>query len=215
MIYLYGVIEPGASAPETTGLDGQPLEVVPAGQVAGLTSRHEGSAFTPAPEALWAHDRVLEAAMGCGPVLPARFASTFPDPGGLVESLQREGADLRRRLDDVRGCVELAVRLLLPASDCSLPGDGRGYLNARLLQRQESRRAIEQTLEPLSKHAVKSHRSPIGGDSGTLSASYLVRVGEVEDFAERVRRLSEHHAELSLSCTGPWPPYSFVGQAAG
>ncbi len=152
--------------------------------------------------------------MSGGPVLPARFASTFPDPGALALALGREEADLRRQLEEVRGCVELAVRLSLPTSDRPEPRDGREYLTARLVQRHESRTAVEQTLEPLAEHAVRSRRGAMNEDSGALTASYLVRAGEVEEFAERVRRLAERHAEFSLSCTGPWPPYSFVGGEA-
>jgi hypothetical protein len=214
MIYLYAVTEPGVPAPDAPGLDDQPLEVVGGGQVAALVSRHERGAFEPDPDTLWRHDQVVERAMDNGTVLPARFASTFADIAALTDTLEREEADLRRALDGVRGCVELAVRVSLPASDRPTPRDGRAYVATKLLGHQESRFVAEQALEPLAEHAVRSRRGALGGDSSTLSASYLVRADEVSSFAERVRQLAQDNSELSLSCTGPWPPYSFVGEEA-
>ena len=111
MIYLYAVVEPGAEAPDAPGLDDQPLDVVGAGEVAALISTHEQRSFDPDPDALWRHDSVVEHAMASGPVLPARFSSTFADADALTEALQRDQAELRQALDDVRGCVELAVRV--------------------------------------------------------------------------------------------------------
>jgi hypothetical protein len=214
VIYLYAITEPGAPVPEGRGLDDQPLEVIETGALAALVSRHEQSTVDPDPEALWGHDRVVERAMSNGPVLPARFASTFADAADLRDALERDQADLRRQLDGVRGCVELAIRLSLPAPEAPAPRDGREYLTARLLQRQEARSAVEQTLEPLAEHAVRYQRRAVGGDPSTLTASYLVKACEVDEFAARVRELAARHSEFSLSCTGPWPPYSFVGEEA-
>jgi Gas vesicle synthesis protein GvpL/GvpF len=210
VIYLYGIAETGARSPDVAGLEDEPVSVLDAGPVAGLVSRHERAAVDPEPEALWSHDRVLENAMEHGPVLPARFGSTFADTDALIALLEREGPRLSGQLERVRGCVELAVRLSLPLADRPEPQTGGEYLKARLAQRDESRAAVEMALEPLAEHAVLSQRNP-ASDTTTLTASYLVRATEVDRFAEEVRELASRHSELSLSCTGPWPPYSFVG----
>jgi Gas vesicle synthesis protein GvpL/GvpF len=212
MIYLYAITEPSTPAPAGPGLDDQPLEVLRAGELAALVSRHDRGGFEPDPENLWCHDRVVERAMRDGAVLPARFASTFPDAEALTDALRRDQAELRAAMDGVRGCVELAVRVSLPAPDRPAPRDGREYVATKLRSDQASRLAAEETLEPLAAHAVRSRRGAPAGDSGTLTASYLVRAGDVPRFTERVRQLAQANAELSLSCTGPWPPYSFVGQ---
>jgi hypothetical protein len=214
VIYLYAITEPSAPAPAGPGLDDQPLELVRAGELAALVSRHDRSAFEPEPDTLWSHDRVVERAMGEGAVLPARFASTFPDAEALTDALRRDETELRRALDGVRGCVELAVRVSLPPSNHPAPRDGREYMAARLLRDQESRFAVERTLEPLAAHAVRSQAGAAAGDPSTLTASYLVRTDDVPRFAERVRQLAQANEGLSLSCTGPWPPYSFAGQEA-
>jgi hypothetical protein len=47
-----------------------------------------------------------------------------------------------------------------------------------------------------------------------VSESYLVSRDAVEPFVAQVKLLQSHNRELPLSCTGPWGPYSFVGEVA-
>jgi hypothetical protein len=51
-------------------------------------------------------------------------------------------------------------------------------------------------------------------EENLLRASYLVRANDVDRFADRVRELQRGDGGLALSCTGPWAPYSFVGETA-
>jgi hypothetical protein len=32
----------------------------------------------------------------------------------------------------------------------------------------------------------------------------------VEEFRDAVRELEQRHPDVTLVCTGPWPPYSFA-----
>jgi hypothetical protein len=43
-----------------------------------------------------------------------------------------------------------------------------------------------------------------------LRAAYLVDRAAVDGFVAAVRELQHEHRELSILCTGPWPPYSFA-----
>lgn len=211
MIYLYAITEPDVGAPDCPGLEDQALGHVGAADVGGLYSEHSTTTIPPEPEAAWRHERVLEAAMRLGPVLPARFGTTFADLPALVAALEREHASFRGALERVRGCVELAVRVALPPDQASPSESGREYLRAKLARRQEREAAAERTLVPLSSHAVLSQTPSLESDPGTLRASYLVRADEVPRFAEAVQALAQSNSELALSCTGPWAPYSFVG----
>jgi Gas vesicle synthesis protein GvpL/GvpF len=138
-------------------------------------------------EEMLAHERVVEDLMRERAVLPARFGTTLADEDALAELLARDGDTFRRLLGRVRGCVELSVRV-----------------------RGEPARAAE-LVRPLEGLARDTRLAP-GGDS--LSAAYLVPVGDVRAFAEEVRRpQQDSDPDLDLSLTGPWPPYSFVGDA--
>jgi hypothetical protein len=163
---------------------------------------------------LWHHDQVVEAAMASGPVLPARFGTTFANASELDSALEHNEARLRRQLERLRGCVELAVRVSVPASRTASPSDGQAYVRAQLARRRRRQALIDQAIVPLARHAVRSHTPGRDSDTTTLTASFLVRLGQVDEFADRVRRLAEHHSELAFSCTGPWPPYSFAEEDA-
>lgn len=210
MIYLYAIAEADAELPEGVGLDDEPLDLVTAGAIAGVCSRHACSAFDPEPAALWRHDQVVEAAMSSGAVLPARFGTTFGDADALRAALERDSGRLRHALEDVRGCVELAVRVSLPVPALASPRSGQEYVHGELTRRRERRAAADRTLVPLEAHSVRSRTGRAEQDN--LTASYLVRADAVDAFAEQVRALARRHSELALSCTGPWPPYSFVGE---
>ncbi len=114
MIYLYAITEPSVDVPASPGLEDQPLRLTSTAEVGGLYSEHDGAKFDPTPDALWHHDEIIEAAMAQGPVLPARFGTTFADASALRAALGRDGARLQRQLERVRGCVELAVRVAAP-----------------------------------------------------------------------------------------------------
>jgi nucleoid-associated protein YgaU len=141
-------------------------------------------------------------------VLPFRFGTTLPDRAAAEALLQKDGEQFRRQLAELRGRVELAVRVALPPEETAqASADGAGYLAARA----RAERAREQLLAPLESAALASAKREAGAAS-VVSASYLVRRDEVDQFTSLVRELQEHHPELALSCTGPWAPYSFVGE---
>jgi Gas vesicle synthesis protein GvpL/GvpF len=209
MIYLYAIVEPTASPPDCRGLDDAPLALLH-GAATALYSEHSHLECRPEPDALWRHELVVERAMGNGAVLPARFGTTFVDTDALTDALARAASRLLGQLERVRGCVELAVRLGLPASSGPEPHDGGAYLHAKLARRRERHAAAEATLTPLSRLAVDTRRHEGSSDSAVMTASYLVAEHGVDRFADEVRRLARRNDGLLLSCTGPWAPYSFA-----
>lgn len=210
MIYLYAITEPPASDPEWRGLEDQQVRMLRSDQLAAIYSAHEALDPSPAPQMLWRHDEVVEAAMRCGATLPVRFGTTLADTDDLAEVLSREGTALRRALEAVRGCVELAVRVRLPNPSDPVPQDGREYVHSRLSRRRQRAAVVDQTLAPLAQIAMRARHQPNSLKSEELTASYLIREQDVARFADEVRVLQQRNPELSLSCTGPWAPYSFT-----
>lgn len=212
MIYLYAITEPLAQAPRCAGLGDAEVLVSHASGVAGLYSKHDLGDVRPEPEALWRHEQVVEAAMQAGSTLPVRFGTTFADEGALESSLHREGERLSRRLDGVRGCVELAVRVGLaepPAPDQPAEG-GRAYVEAKLDRLRRQQAIVRDTLRPLAELAVQARHADTASEDDVVCASYLVRSDQVRRFSESVTQLAKRSPQLWLSCTGPWPPYSFA-----
>lgn len=214
MIYLYALTDPAVPAPASNGIADLPVRALRTAHVTALYSLSPAGELNPDPQSLWRHDQVVEAAMRDGPALPVRFGTMFEDADALGAVLEREGEGLRRQLDRVRGCVELAVRVQLPDAPQPRPKRGQEYVSAKLERRLERRSAAERVLAPLAALAVNTRSDAEQGDDDVIRASCLVRTEHVESFVSAVRESQRENNDLLLTCTGPWAPYSFAAAEA-
>jgi len=216
-LYVYAVTDsfPG-TAP--TGLHGAPLRAIECGPVLAVVSEH-AVAPDPGEGLLWEHERVVEELMEAATILPMRFGTTVEGPEALIAMLEPRRQELSALLERVRGAVELSVRAELPSVtepvDLEPPppgpsGPGTAYLLERAGRRRRGEEAAELIHRPLAALARRSMRRPSGGDPRAFKAAYLVDEGTVEAFGVRVDRLNATLGDIKVSCTGPWPPYSFV-----
>ena len=166
-------------------------------------------------DALWRHERQVEELMRERAVLPLRYGTVLPGEPELLRALEERAAEFAELLDLVRGRVELALRVLDDGSPAKEPAgkrrSGRAYMEALA----ERRRRVEEAsalLEPLEDHAVAVRRRESSATDLTRWA-FLVERGGVDEFNAHLDQLREGHPELRLTCTGPWPPYSFVSGA--
>jgi hypothetical protein len=221
MIWMYAICDrPELPPPRRRGLAQAPLDGLCEGPLLAVFTRHGYSVGAPAPDALWAHERVVERLMTDRSVLPVRFGSTFDDEDGVRRLLIDRQSWLLDLLERVRGRVELGVRVVQTVPEhspavVSLGGGptrtGRDYLYEKL---QNGRRAAQVSSDidvPLTGLAVERRQQPPYGTDEVLRASYLVERGTVARFRGAVEALQRTHPELGILCTGPWPPYSFVG----
>jgi hypothetical protein len=212
VIWVYAVCErTELRVSPVRGLARASLEGIAEGQLLAVASRHERVPEEPALDALWVHERVIEALMAERATLPMRFGTRFPDVGGVQAALAGRREPLRDALDRVRGRVELAVRAMQPEADAaasSAPAaaSGREYLSAKL----RSKRSGASLHEPLAALAVAARRWPELAPGELLRAAYLVDQPAVGRFRSAVQRLQREHPEAALLCTGPWPAYSFM-----
>jgi hypothetical protein len=167
-------------------------------------------------QALWRHERIVEALMTDRDVLPVRYGTCLPGDAAAAQALQENHVAYAASLDAVRGAVELAVRVF-PATDGSpAPSPSVGsmtgteYLLARAHSAAEESDATKLVHEPLAGtvRAVSVARVNRAGE--LLRAAYLVDRDTTTSFSARVRNIQENNPQLRITCTGPWPPYSFV-----
>jgi hypothetical protein len=216
VIWAYAIVEhPHMPVPRRRGLAQAPLDGVSEGDLLAVVTRHEHAPVEPAPDALWAHERVVERLMAERAVLPMRFGTTMPDDDALRTAIAARHDDLVAALDRVRGRVELSVRALLagngsaPAPDPP-PQNGRDYILGKLAHGQRAEAAAERVHAPLARLAVEARRQSSRHRDEVLRAAYLVEQASVARFRSAVERLALEHPDLALLCTGPWPPYTFV-----
>jgi hypothetical protein len=213
MIWVYAICDrPELPPPRRRGLAQAPLDAIREGALLAVITRHGRPVGEPAPDALWAHERVVERLMTERTVLPMRFGSVVEDEPALHELLAARQEAFVAALARVEGCVELGVRVLETAPGTSAatppvaPVNGREYLLARMRDGQRS----DGLHDPLAALAVDARRQLARSADEVLRSSYLVERQVVPRFRAAVERLQRAHPEVAILCTGPWPPYSFV-----
>ena len=222
MLHLYAIVEPGTQC-AGLGPDGEELVAIDCSGIVAVASEHArplGS--VPTEEALWEHERVLEALLEAGPVLPVRFGVHFADRQALRAELQPRVPELARVLTEVRDRVEVSVRLLArddapePADEVdAVGGPGARYLLERLGTRREAERKLDAVRTRLAPLAV-AERSRLLPRPGTpATAAFLVERHLLDRFRREACELERELNDVALICTGPWPPYNFVDEPIG
>jgi hypothetical protein len=191
-LYFYGVARPSAWRGTPAEADG--VVRIHYREVEAL-ARPAGYEVPPLDEsAVHAHQRVVEAALRRGTVLPAPYGIVFRDRRALLAMLQDQYIALDEGLSFLDGHWELRVHVLPatgPAADATL-----NDMAMRLYS--ELRRGVRAAV-------------PFAAESGRLlSAAFLVDRTSWLEFMHHAEDLGAQHPELMLDITGPWPPYDFV-----
>jgi hypothetical protein len=235
--YVYGVVRGDGAAPEITGIAGASLELVAADGVAALTSVAPDAYLEAGRDELFAHSRVLEAALAKGTVLPMRFGVVIPDEGTLREELlEGHGEELRGQLAAMDGKVELALKGLydeaavlreIVGSDSEIAGlreqiagkpEAATYFErirlgeliaAAYAERQErDAAAIVEALRPQA--AAVRVGEPVH-ERMAVNASFLVERERLAGFDRAIEEIGRTEAgRIRFTVTGPLPPHSFV-----
>lgn len=169
--------------------------------------------------ALARYEQVVEEIAERAAMLPMRFGSVLDDDDAVRSLLGGRAAELGTALDRVEGATEFGLRVLWQDGSGNPAGAGVGaggagtgtaYMQQRLQARMralELQCRLEETLGPCARDAVY-RLAP--DDRTAIAAAYLVERDVVDTFRERVAEL-EASADGAVRCSGPWPPYSFVG----
>jgi len=178
------------------------------------------------------HHIVVDTLFHAGPVVPARLATVYFDEARVAGLLTKRRAEFVAGLDRVTGRAELGVKAYpVAAPDAVPPGapdpvsPGLAYLRKRRAQLTTQAEGLQRAmLDATAVHtalagcavAVRRHapqdRRLSGADTAmVLNGAYLVDRGRLAEFTELVATLPKRHPAVRLELTGPWPPYSFIG----
>lgn len=217
MLYLYALTEHPTAVPPTLGIDETPLAVEQLDTIDAVVGVIDGERVEPSESTILAHARVVDALAALNAaLLPARFGRGYPDAGALRHAVTERADVLTQALDRVRGCLELGLRVLShPPKDVAAGENGREYMLGRLNERRRAERLADELHAPLAALARAETRSVGATPQLLLSASYLVPREAVDGFRSAVHELGETHPDLTLACTGPWPPYTFATAEIG
>jgi hypothetical protein len=173
-----------------------------------ISNVHDG----PGREAVVAHGLVVEALREIADaVLPVRFGERLADRAALHAAITDRVGVLRERLASVRGCAEFGVRMQSPpeAAAATPASDGAAYLRARLDARARASAVAAELHRPL----VRCARAAVVSPGGDHAAAYLVSHERRSSFEHALAAFMAAHPDVTVLCTGPWAPYSFVEAA--
>ncbi len=218
-LLVYAVTR-GLSSIRGTGLHGAPLHRVSIGGLAAVTSHVEAPPIATG-RLLLQYERAVESLMAEHEILPVRFGSVFADESAIRDMLRERDEELLGLLGRVGGAVEFAISAGWPGGGDEIApapvngnrnGGGAAYILGRL-ERHHRLAAVAQRLDPLNTVARSKRQRVLPRATLPISAAYLVDHGRAEEFAALVCRLGDQLHDVELVCSGPWPPYSFVGGA--
>ena len=235
MIYVYAVTDrPAQPLPSQRGLRGQKPSKVVWRDIAAVVSACDGAAPSASADEVWRHEAVVESLMSDCTVVPMRFGTLAPSRQHVGDILCQKYRALAEDIERVRGHVEIGMRFLTtidvdagadrpPACNgfqLSGTGPGSAYLRERVAKERHSRerrrgklRLVRGVYDRLAIHAHESRFDEGGDDRRGIAAAFLVPRNRIAAFREIVGAVADANPGVALLCTGPWPPYSFVGTA--
>ncbi len=172
-------------------------------------------------------------------LLPLSFGAVYRSRESVLAMLEARAGEFQVHLERLRGREEWEVKLsrrpaaqLAAMARAAAPaqvsgaGPGRADLMARLQERRAAAEAIGQiatvaaaVAEALRSAATELRSEPVDirntGDVELVERfAALVPRAESDRFQEHVAALEQRYAGggFSLALSGPWAPYSFVGQ---
>ncbi|QFZ77851.1 gas vesicle protein [Streptomyces fagopyri] len=184
------------------------------------------------------HDVVTAAASSC-PTVPVPMATVYHGEQRASEALGRESDRFHAALERIAHHAEWGVKVYAPPPpvDDSIraatpspglrpaPGAGLAYLDRKRGVQERRERSRHEALQAAEKvdsevgllaaasRRLRPHEPRLSGEqrSQILNATYLVADHRVEELAELTRSLSGRTG-LHIDLSGPWVPYSFVGE---
>jgi hypothetical protein len=214
-----------------TGVLGRPVWTLEDGSLRALVSDVGEENVAPTRENALAHARIVERVLAATTPIPFRFGAILSKER-LLEHLRHHEERLRERLLQVRGCVELSVKVLwdpeqVRQAESPAPvvghvelseavGPGARFLAAvrEQVEGEEALRTAAELvvawLETAVADLTHEHRNSTSAlERLAVRLALLVPRDRMDECRERLRALGDERPDLQLLVSGPWAPYSF------
>jgi Gas vesicle synthesis protein GvpL/GvpF len=200
MFYMYAVVEglPPAWRPPPAVVSAASVDRHPLGSLLLLGSTVDAVPIAN-PKTLALHHDVVASTLEAHAVLPFRYGTAVAD-GDADAWLGAQRVSIEAALAQVRGCVEMSIKLLRLDGGTEQQG-GPGESDLRALAEQLVERA-----------GIEQWRYRPAGTGGNVVASvaFLLPRTELAEFLSRIAPIASRALGVAVVPTGPWPAYSFV-----
>ena len=227
-LYLYCLVDDDitmeklAFTGEREGISGSLVTVYVVNDFTLLVSDFAGTAVPVTRENVLRHAAVVGSFLTETTPIPFRFG-TLATKEELDNYLDARRDALKAKLERVRGCVEMSVKIIWdrpwteepPVKEADKPGTAFLAEKRRELLGSEARateaKQIADWLEERLRDVVRERTVQTNTTEKLLvTAAHLVERGSVEQYREAVKNATLERPELHFLASGPWPPYSFA-----
>lgn len=227
-LYAYCLAAGIDSLPEPVqGISAAPVRLLKIENVVVLVSDVSTETVPVTREHALAHAAVVRSVLDQTTPLPFRFGTTVTEEQ-LRNYISARRPALETKLETVRGCVEMSVKIIWVISDDNEPeasetnqhneqGAGATFLaeKRREILGDERRAAkanevstwLRESLSGLLRDELVTVRP---GEKLVLSAAHLIERSKIRQYREKIAKLRESRSDLHFLLSGPWPPYTFA-----
>jgi Gas vesicle synthesis protein GvpL/GvpF len=227
-LYAYCVASGVDSLPEPVqGISDAPVRLLKIEDLVVLVSELDSDAVTVTRENALSHAAVVRSVLDQTTPLPFRFG-TLVGEQQLKNYISARKPALETKLETVRGCIEMSVKIIWdifkddqPESpkkyEDSKQGAGAMFLEEkrreilgderRAAQASEISAWLQESLNALARDKQVAVRP---GGKLVLSAAHLIERSKIAQYREKVAKLREERPDLHFLLSGPWPPYTFA-----
>ena len=231
-VYCLCAESPRDALASVVGVAGKTPHVLSCGEVMAVVSEFDGDAVAVTREHVLAHERVVGRVLTATTPLPFRFG-TLTSEARLQAYVAAHEPELRARLERVRGCVEMGVKVIWrgeneraeeagaqTATDAAPSvGVGAAFLEAKrraLLGDEAARARAKEIADWLAAQLADVVREtslrPQTAGAIVCAAAHLVERGRLADYRARLKVAFAARPALRFLTSGPWPPYSFSAE---
>ena len=203
------------------GISGAPVELLKVQDFALLVSRLAGESALVTRENVLTHDTVVRSVLHETTPLPFRFGSVVTEQQ-LDSYLNTHRADLKAKLAQVRGCVEMSVKIISNTVQGEFTeraddeGPGARFLKQKRREilggerrTEEAKQVAAWLNQQLAKYVEQEEVSLCPTEKLIVAAAHLISRDDVTEYRERLADARKTRPELHFLVSGPWPPYTF------
>ena len=205
------------------GVAGAAVRRLETGNFAVWVSDFAGEAVLVNRENALAHAAVVQSVLDRTTPLPFRFGTLVTEQQ-LESYISARHEALRSKLEQVRGCVEMSVKIIWdrawteqPATNSGQEKPGTAFLSEKRQEilggeaRAAEAKRVAEWLEGQIREVVRlTHVNTNSTDKLILAAAHLVERNQVQQYRTTVAEARSQRPELHFLVSGPWPPYSFA-----
>ena len=221
-LYVYCLAEnTDALKAPAVGISGAPVELLKLQDFSFLISRFAGESALVTRENVLTHDNVVRSVLHETTPLPFRFGSVVTQQQ-LDSYLNTHRADLKAKLAQVRGCVEMSVKIIWDTDQSEFKesadaeGPGTRFLEEKRRailggeRRSEKAKQVAAWLkDQIGTYVKQEEISLCPTEKLIVAAAHLVAREHLTQYRDRLADARKTRPDLHFLVSGPWPPYTF------